>query len=97
LPSGEVIRIRDSVAPGILAAGLLPGEIEGVGRAVSEGVYRGCDLTRKVIDRSGSVTERRGDSYPRYANKLLSEAPIECRSPIRLTIPLTSGSSRPQF
>ncbi len=41
LPSGEVIRIRDSVAPGVLAAGLLSGKIEGVGRAVAQGVHAG--------------------------------------------------------
>jgi hypothetical protein len=35
LPSGEVIRISDSVVPGVLAAGLLACKIEGVGRAVA--------------------------------------------------------------
>jgi len=41
LPSGEVIRIRDSVAPGVLAAGLLAGKIEGGGRAVAQRVHTG--------------------------------------------------------
>jgi hypothetical protein len=39
--SGEVIRIRDSVASGVLAAGLLACKIEGVGRAVAQGVHTG--------------------------------------------------------
>ncbi len=41
LPPRKVIRIRDSVAQGILAAGLLSGKIEGVGRAVAQGVHAG--------------------------------------------------------
>ena len=35
LPPRMVIRICDSVAPGVLAAGLLACKIEGVGRAVA--------------------------------------------------------------
>jgi hypothetical protein len=57
------IHRRGDEAQRIGDAGLVARVVIGVAGAVSEGVYRGCDLTRKVIDRSGPAAKRRMNQF----------------------------------
>ena len=63
MPSGEVIRVGDPVAAGVLAAGLLPGEIVGVRGAVAQRVHaRRHPVGIGRVHRGGDEAQRIGDA-----------------------------------
>jgi hypothetical protein len=63
LSTSEVIRIGDPVAPGVLAAGLLPREVIGVRGAVAQRVHAGRHAVGiGRVHRGGDEAQRIGDA-----------------------------------
>lgn len=63
LPTSEVIGIGDPVAPGVLAAGLLPREIVGVAGAVAQRIHaRRHAVGIGRVHRGGDEAQRIGDA-----------------------------------